>query len=121
MTRQLNTGWKSPRRALTYHDYVSAASIMRQTQAIDFAVLRRRLVACAMEVEETEIKRMLSCWVSECEPVVVYQDGTLAGLGLAGDPELRLIVEAQGARRAWFDLYGRHAADPALLWRSRSL
>ncbi|MFC6790767.1 hypothetical protein ACFQE0_14790 [Methylobacterium komagatae] len=58
----------------------------------DVAALRARLVAAFAG----ETVRMLSAWVSECEPAVVHgPDGLMRGLALAGDPDARILVPSR--------------------------
>ncbi len=45
---------------------------------------------------EVEIRRMLSLWVSECEPGIAWGPEGLLGLTLAGDPgPARILVPSR--------------------------
>lgn len=73
----------------------------------------RRLANLAAEHAEAEIRRMLSCWVSELEPAIVYsQDGFLLGLMAADFTELggfeNISVECSDA---WRRAMPRHGID----------
>jgi len=94
----------------------SAEAYMRQALSVDYAVIERRIMAHVMATQEQELRRMLSCWVSECEPAAVYQDGTLLGLGLDGDPELHIVVPAQGCGVWITEMRGRQGFPAMLPW-----
>lgn len=49
--------------------------------------------------QENLLRDLLGRWVSELEPTIIYDSGSfiqIAGIGMRGDPEGRIIIEAPG-------------------------
>lgn len=59
-------------------------------RTFEFAIQAQRAAQCVMQrnarLEEAELKRMLSLWVSELNPVILrnHRTGQLVGLGIEG-------------------------------------
>lgn len=77
----------------------------------------RTLEVAVLNYHREDFVRMLGLWESECEPAAIFRDGVLEGLGLAGDPEMRVIIASQYPG-TWSNMPGLQAFDPYLTFAS---